>query len=317
MNAIKSNIVNYKNKKVKLFLIFLLLSFFFWFLSKLSKEYTTTVPFSIIYINQPKDKKIFPDENQKLEITLKSTGFDLLKYSFNKNIKVDLSVMKVLKKNKAIVDIKDILPQIQDQLGSQVSILGIHPELLEFDFGKLDSKKVKINPNLSLSYKSGYYLTEDLKIEPDSIVVSGPKEIIDTIHDISTKLLLLQDLKGNFKKEIPLIKHPDNKIKFNTNTVTIIGLVEKITEGEIELPIKIIHAKGVKIKVFNDKVTAKYKVSLKDYDKIKPEDFKVICDFSKTQKDSLNYLIPEIQKQSELVTDVELSPKRIEYLILK
>ena len=312
----KSNIVSYKDKKVKLFLIFLLLSFFFWFLAKLSKEYTTTIPFQTVYVNAPKDKDIFTDDSQTIAITLKSSGFDLLKNAFKKDIKIDLSQVKEVQ-NKAEIDLNEIAPKLQEQLGNRVQILNITPEKLYFDFGKLATKKVKVIPNISLHYKSGYYLTEPLRVKPDSITISGPKDILDTIQVVNTEEIALKDVHKNFTNKLKLKTIPNKKIKLNTNKITVSGLVEKNTEGEIELPIFIINTNGVNVKTFEKSVKAKYKVSLKNYDKVKAKDFTIVCDFSKTKKDSLDYLIPEIKKQSDFVSEVEISPKRIEYLILK
>ena len=316
MKKLKPNIVSYKDKKVRLFFIFLLLSFFFWFLSKLSKEYTTTIPFQTTFTHQPKDKNIFTNDQQTISITLKSTGFDLLKNTFKKSVSIDLSNSKN-KNGKAIINLKEQFPKIQEQFGNRVQIIRIEPEILEFDYGKLNTKKVKVIPNLSLNYKSGYYLSEPLKIKPDSIVISGPKEIIDTIQYISTNKIILNDLQSDFEKELIPVKPKNKNIKYNLEQIKVFGKVEKNTEGEITLPIHIIGTNGTNVKTFENQVTAKYKVSLNNYDKVKASDFRIICDYGKTKKDSLDYLIPEIQKKSEFVTEVEITPKRIEYLILK
>jgi len=316
MKKIKPNIVSYKDKKVKLFLIFLLLSFFFWFLSKLSKEYTTSVKLNVHFIHQPKDKKIFVDNNKNLIITLKSSGFDLLKNTFKKDIDVDLSTAKFTNQ-KAIINLKDQTTKFQEQLGNHIQIINLQPETMQFDYGKLNSKNVKVLPNISLNYKSGYYLTSPIKIKPDSITISGPKDIIDTIQNIYTEKLELKDLQDDFSRDLKIVKQQNKNIKYNTNQVNITGIVEKNTEGEIALPIHIINTNGENIKTFENQIKAKYKVSLKNYDKVKASDFYIVCDYNKTKKDHLDYLVPEIQKKSSLVSEVELSPKRIEFLILK
>lgn len=316
MKKIKPNIVSYKDKKVKLFFIFLALSFFFWFLAKLSKEYTTTITFKTEFIHPPKNKTIFTNGDLYTNITLKTSGFVLLKNIFKKEITIDLSDAKE-NKGKIIVDLKDQITKIQKQLGNDIEITHIEPQILEYDYGTLKSKKIKVIPNISLHYKSGYYLSEPLKIKPDSITISGPQNIIDTIQNIYTKELKLKDLHKNFRQGISIIKTPNKKVKYSTEKIVISGKVEKNTEGEISLPIHIINTKGENVKTFKKNIQAKYKVSLKNYDKVKASDFKIICDYSRTKKDSLDYLIPEVQKKSDYVTEVELQPKKIEFLILE
>ncbi|HFS68048.1 MAG TPA: YbbR-like domain-containing protein [Flavobacteriia bacterium] len=316
MKVNKPNIVSFKDKKVKLFLFFLVLSFFFWFLSKLSKEYTTNIQLKSHFIHQPKDKKIFTDDNQIIYLSIQGTGYSLLKNTFKKTINIDLSHAK-FQKNEAIIILSEQLNKIQKQLGDAIQIIKIQPEKLSFEYGKLNSKKVKITPAISLNYQSGYYLSKPINIKPDSIVISGPKDIIDTIQNLTTKKLALTDLKEDFSKEVQINKIPNKNIKYSTNTIKISGTVEKNTEGEITLPFQIINTNGINVKTFEKNVKAKYKVSLKNYDKVKASDFRIICDFTKTMNDSLDYLIPEINKKSNLVSDVKIIPEKIEFLILK
>ena len=42
---------------------------------------------------------------------------------------------------------------------------------------KTESKKVEIVPILSLGYKPGYGLVSPIRIEPDSVLISGPESI--------------------------------------------------------------------------------------------------------------------------------------------
>jgi len=72
------------NKRLRIFLLFLVLSFLFWMLIKLSKNYISDVEFNLVYTDEPKNKLIEKKPDDKVVLTLKTMGFKLLNYSLKK-----------------------------------------------------------------------------------------------------------------------------------------------------------------------------------------------------------------------------------------
>ena len=91
IKKIKSNIITgIKNRKINVFFIFLLMSFLILIFSKLSKDYVNTVGFTVKRVNVPNEYVILNDSNATINITLKTIGFNWLKYYFsNPEITVD------------------------------------------------------------------------------------------------------------------------------------------------------------------------------------------------------------------------------------
>ncbi len=310
----------FKNKKTQVFLIFLVLSTLFWTLTKLSKEYTDTIEFKTRYINLPKEKVTQNNFLEKMTVVLKSSGFSLLGYNMNtSNLTIDLQYL--IRKNNTIYYFlpNQHLPTFQKQLKAEETIIKIYPDTLFFDFGKLTSKTIKVKPNLKITYKSGYNLLDKITISPKSIVITGPEKQIDSMQFINTKLLELNNVASSFKKKIALdIPKYLDRVHFSESKIQVAGSVEKFTEGSLKLKFELINVpKEYNISTFLQKVKITYKVSLKNFNKIQVSDFKVVCDFSKTQRDSLLYLVPKLVKQSNLVSDIDLVPNKIEFLIKK
>ena len=92
IKSIKSQILaSIKNKRINVFLLFLLSAFVILIITKLSKEYTNTIPFEVEKLNVPQEYVILSD-SVKLNITLKTHGFNWLNYYMSKpKIKVDFS----------------------------------------------------------------------------------------------------------------------------------------------------------------------------------------------------------------------------------
>src|SRR5690606_22003840 len=88
-----------RNKKINVFLLFLLLSFVVLMFLKLSNIYTTTLSFKINKIHVPESHLVLNNETHKLNITIRTQGFNLLKYYF-KDPEVNIDFSKNISKNK-------------------------------------------------------------------------------------------------------------------------------------------------------------------------------------------------------------------------
>ncbi len=314
----KEKKINFRrNKKIRVFFIFLSLSVLFWTLSKLSKEYTHTVAFNVKYINATKDKILQNKPEDKLSIVLKTTGFKLLGYNINtSNLKVDLKKIKK-KAGKFYYVTNRHLSEFQTQLSSEETIIKINPDTLFFDFGKLKHKKINVIPVLNINYKSGYNLLDEIEISPKTVTITGAERQIDSIQSIKTELLELDNISSGFKKKISLaIPKKLDKIHFSKTTIEISGKVKKFTEGNIEVTFEIQNLpEEFNINTFSKTIELTYKVSLENFNKINASDFKVVCDYNKTKEENLNYLLPVVIKKSNLVSDIKITPKKIEFLI--
>jgi hypothetical protein len=61
------------------FILFLLLSFIFWYLNSLSEITATDIRYPVRYVNLPKDRTLVRDLPQKLDLFLKGPGYSILK----------------------------------------------------------------------------------------------------------------------------------------------------------------------------------------------------------------------------------------------
>jgi len=318
---VKDNTINSKNKSTKgskMIIIFFGVSFLFWILIKLSKEYTDTVPINVEYYNLPEGKMLQTEPVKKINVTLKTYGFDLIKYHlYKRKVKVDLQGVKQ-KKGAIYYQLSDdLLTPITTQLVSDVEIFAIKPDTLFYNVGLSTTKKVNIVPNIDIQYQSGYYLFGKLKIEPSEVSISGPENLIDSIVQVESQKKELTAVNAPFEIKIPLlVLDNSSKVNYNVKEVTVSGQVEKFTEAKFTLPINVENLpKQYEISMFPSHVEIVFQISLSDYNKINENDFKIICDYKRSVKDGLNYLIPKVVVKPSFVSEIKISPNQIEYLI--
>ena len=305
-------------RKSKMLLVFLGISFLFWVLIKLSKEYTDVVQFSVNYSNLPEGKMLQEEPQKFLNVTVKTYGFNLIKYHLNKRkVNVDLHAVK---RKKGLIYYQlanELLPQIQQQVTSEVEVLLVQPDSLYYHLGHSKTKKVLVIPDITIQYQSGYNLLGDLKVEPNFVSISGPEAILDSIASIKTKNTTLTDVNSSIEEKLPIVTFNKNsKVRYSVDEVTVTGVVEKFTEAKLKLPFTIKNLpQNSNITTFPDQVEVIFQVGLSDYNKINQNDFKISCDYNRTVKDGLTYLIPEVVSKPSIISGIKIVPNQIEYLI--
>lgn len=318
MKKLKADILaSFKNKRINVFILFLLSAFVILIFTKLSKEYTKTMSFEIEKLNVPQENVILNDSTY-FNITLKTHGFKWLKYYFAPpKIKIDFS-NDVYRNDGIFVWNKSKSYLNNTQFGKQVELLNISPDPITFRYGVNMVKKVPVKINAEINFVPGFDMSSNIVSEPDSITVVGPDLLVSEVNLIETEDVILSDIRADIAERVSL-KLPKNlsDLKFSSETILLKGLVEKFTEGTLTIPVSVINTPSdIELKYFPKTVTVSYYVSLSDFNKIQPSHFKVVCDYNKTSKNQ-SFLNPELVKYPKVVKNARLGQQHIEFIVTK
>lgn len=308
------------NRKIKVFLFFLVLSSIIWMLIELSKSYITPVVFKVEYTNLPKGKLVQKKPISDLELAIKAPGFTLLKYKVKKH-KIHLNLKNISKNNSGYY----ILPNKQigflnSQFSNDIEVISVLKDTIYFELGSSISKRVPVIPSLEIQYKPGYNLVEKLKISPDTVTITGSKKYIDSIIELTTNPLKLDNVFEDIETEL-IIKSPFkiDQISMSTKKVKVTGKVDKFTEGTFKIPVTIINVpNGVKITTFPKEIEVIYQAGLSNFSKITKNDVSVVYDYKQYEEDSLiTFLTPITEQKSDYIYALKINPAQLEFLIQK
>lgn len=317
MNQAQKSIKN--KKKINIFLLFLMLAFVFWMLIKLSRTYTSSVEINLSYTDLPKNKMFQTEPKSKVNVTIDAVGFTLLKYKFSKkNIEVSLKNIKRKSNTKYYLLSANVLKSV-DKSFAKSEVTDIDPDTLYFELGRSISKKVKVEADVSIQYKSGYHLSGALEVVPAYITISGPKSQVDSIIYVTTKDLKITNVFDTINSEVAILMNDKlSKLTYSATKVNVQAKVEKFTERTIEIPVKVKNVPNLyTISTFPNMVKVVFQIGLSDFNKINENDFEVICDYNLVESDGIDYLIPTIKSKPSLVGSVKIVPNKIEFLLEK
>jgi len=312
-------------KKLYIFIICCVISSFTWILIKLSRDYTEIQKYPVTYNNIPAGKVLVSDMDSILTLKLKTKGFIILSNMmiFKPNT-INIDVASMIRRNKKFKEdyyilTSDLYQNIGNQIHYPNSVISIAPDTLYFRLEKLYSKKVPVRLKLNLNFAQQFELSDTIKYNPDSVLVSGPKAAIDSIKFAETTYKSFSNLNSNQMFSLEYAKtYKLNKLTFSPASVKVFLPVEKFTEATVDLAIDIINnPDNYIVRTFPEKVKVTYLVSLNNYKKVKPDMFNAVADISKSLSAKSKKLKVEITKYPQFVNISKIEPEKIEYILLK
>ncbi|MHA7831470.1 MAG: CdaR family protein [Flagellimonas sp.] len=304
-------------KKAKVFSLFLLCSFLAWFISNLSETYESRAYFTLNYRNLPDSLLLGKNSNDQIEAKLRTSGFQFLYYKVFKR-RIDIDVSQVEFQNGGYVMSEEALRrQMDQQLSQNISVLDLDRSVLDVDLYQVDSRKIPIEPMLNIQLQQNYILDGKVKTSPDSVIVKGPKNEIDTIETIKTAPIQLTNINEDFSSEVSLVfpKGLENSI-FSVGRATVVGKVSKFSEKVFDVPIQVVNIpEGYQIRTFPNSVTVLCKATIERLKEISASDFEVVADYGQLDGSESSKLFLEITESPQKVYDIKLEENTVNFVL--
>lgn len=308
----------FKRRKINTFLIFFVVSFMLWTLIKLSNTYTDTIKMKVQYTNLADDKILLGNQDNTIEAQVKTTGFRMLRQKFFKpNIEVDLKKVNKLKSAETFFVLTD--NTVDKHLYQDIEILKVSPDTLFLKLGKNKTKEVPVIHQLELTFENGYNLYDSLRIAPETITISGPEDVVDTLKVVYTEIKQIERISSDIELDIKLLKNDSLKrLKYSVSKVKVLAKVDKFTEGKLNIPLRVINLpKGYSIKLFPKEVTITYTANVSDFNSITENDFAIQCNYADIENTNASFFIPKLIKFPKAVKTHRIENKKINFLIKK
>ena len=309
----KLNIFNYKT--FNNFFIFLLISILFSTIVKLTKVHTKSISYKINLVDIPDNKIISNQSVDSIKLTVSSFGLDFIKYYLSNQV-INISSKDILDNSQSyVITQSNSYSQIDNFITPKFELISINFDSLFFDYDRLRTKNVPVVLNSSINFSQGFDYFENFILIPDSISLIGPELVLESINAVTTKELILDNLKSSINQNL-LLDIQNTNLKYSTKSVKLLIDVEKSTESILDIPVSIINIpKDIKLNYYPKMIKISFTVSLDNYQNYSSKDFKIICDFNQISLDGK--LTPKVINQPNLIKNLRLINNEIQYVFLK
>jgi hypothetical protein len=310
------------NRKASVFAVCLIIAAFFWSITTLSMEITSMVRFPVKYVNLPKDKIVSNNLPDSLEMEVRASGFEIVRYRLQQHLDpviLDASAYKPHKGSDYFyLTTTARMENINRQLGKEMKVLNIVPDTIFLNFSKKISKMVPVIARVKATFQKNFQQNDSILIVPGEVRVSGSPVLLEKVKELHTQDIQVSGLDKSYTVRKAILVGADLKqLELSTDSVSIHIPVSKYTEGQVEVPLEILHVPaGMSLKVFPDKIKITYLVAFDSFEKIKADMFQACVDYQKLEAGSSKIHVDLVRFPSN-VRSVSLSPDRVEYIVRK
>ena len=299
--------------KFNVFIIFLILAISSSLVGKLTSTYDKDILFKLLIRDLPEDKVINDKSHDSVMLKVRGFGFNLAKYYFD-TPNLNISVKKLKESNNTFLwNQKDNFNDIKLSFDSSIELLNISEDSLFFYYDQYISQYKKFNPYVLFDYLSGYDSFKSFSISNDSVTILGPKDILDKIDYIDSELVRLNNIDSDIKIDLNLLMPSYENLKFDFGSVVYELEVDQYTEEIISVPVTILGNTDIKYNFFPKELSVKYLISVENYKKTTPIDFRIECIFDKNE----STLIPKLVKKPDFIKNSRLSSNQVQLIILE
>jgi hypothetical protein len=313
----------FKTRRLFTFLFFVFISACFWLVRSLGEQYETDVTYPVRYMNFPENKVLTGTMPDKLQLRVKANGFSILKSKLNLNlIPIRFNVSSFSLNSIGIDTFYVVTETVKDIISSDldgITILDITPDTLFFRFTDMAIKKVAVKPVLAIQdkfYQKQFMQNGDIRVIPDSIIISGPGNIIRTINSLVTEPLSFSNIADTIQTQCSL--QPIDNVNFSQQKVEVIIPVDRFTEVEKNITVVPVNVPdSLTMIAIPGQVTIKYRICLSNYNKLKTSQIAPCIDYNILLEKKAQRLTVFLVDTPMMISNISFNPKETEFLITR
>lgn len=288
----------------------------FWILVKLSQVYRVWKP-AVVNVNVPEEMALTKMPPNNLMLRFEARGWDLLFNSQNlSDLVLDYSMGE---ETELIIPDGQLRSDIFEMLSSpRIKVVDVNYNELYLQLEDRMEREVPVILNKNISFSDGFNYSNDITLEPDSVLISGPVSLVDPVVNWFTDSLILGDVKETVDKPVALMT-PPRELKLGQYEIMVNVPIEKFTEKSFFIPLKIRNApEADSLSIFPSSISVTCVVGLSKYHDLTADDIEFEADLGTTQlAEGKNTLPISLTKYPDFAQILNYSPKSATFFIIK
>jgi len=291
-----------------------LASLVFWLSIKLSSTYSTLERIDIQYV-LPQGLTFAQQPPEAVQATVRANGWELIRQSFREDERSILIDSVDLRNNPdGIISIRSAVAESFRDAGLSVDALTNERVVLRTE--AVSTKRIPLQLVSSFTFAPGFNSVQPPLLTPDSVTISGPGSILDSLSFWVTDTLTADELRDSVELTALTARPQTRNLRVEPQLVEVALFAEQFTEKRLYVPVR---ATGIgsadSVTIFPRQLLVSVAVGLSEYDKVMPSDFSLVVDLS-TAISSQTTEVPVIVKErpSEGLL-IGIQPRRVEAFV--
>ncbi len=314
-------------RKAYIFFVCLIISTLFWVVSKLSQENQATFSLPVRFEEFPEGELAASQSDSLVEYTLHGTGARLIQLRFFPQIDTlrfpSERLFSTVRDGNEMhyVTSDQIADEIAGRIEPSVEVSSVFPDSLFLQLVPAVQKQLPVKLEADISFADRFDQYGSIDIEPDSVTLTGPSTVLDTLEFIATRHWEVSNLRQT-RTETLALNLPANvsSLQADVRQVEVTVPVEEFTESTLELELQVVcpdECPEVDLRLFPSSVTVSFLVSLRDYFSVDNQMFGASVNCPAAVENSDGRLEVQLDSHPRFVRILHVRPSSVEYIILE
>ncbi len=304
-----------KERKLPIILFSLIFAFLVWISVNLGYQFHTVVDIPIKIEHLRDDQAIALPLPKSVRTDIQGTGWQLINTLISPALNFTIDFAS-LSGNDVIITSRELNEHLKT-LGA-IKILGTTPDTVIVSLDDKVTKKVPIVGVVNASYREGFGIVGSIKTNPDSVVLTGARSLLNNIQEWQTETVVLSDINIPLTLKTTLKDSLRFEISRSTSVASISFDVQPIAEKTItDVPIEIVQVPERRnVVLIPPKISIIIRSGVNNIANLTEKDFYAFIDYKSILLDTSGMIHPTIVGP-ENVKIVQQNPIKIQYVVRK
>lgn len=280
----------------------------FWFFNSLNKDYTTNLNYPVEFSFNKDSLIAVRNLPSNIELDVTGGGWSLLRKTaiFSPQ---PLTIELFNPVDVSHVSWLEVLPSIREQI-ADLNVNQVLEDTLSIQIEPILQKWVRPRiDSLGINLEPGHRVISTIRVEEDSILLSGPRSFIDTLGGSFIVGVLEEDIDQNFRGTTTVIPQ-DLRFVNSTPTEISVGFdVDRFNTLQIEIPVELINfPEDSSLRPEQGTVSLQFVVQQSRQQDYAPSDFIVMTDLSMLRSSDSSVLVM-VTGFPDAIEEVKVTPE--------
>jgi YbbR domain-containing protein len=286
-----------------------------WFFVAMTKKYTAARSVPVVIKSDGASRTVKNDYPETVEVKMEGEGWKILSLYLGR-VEWAIDLNSEVQRAQLDIQTEKNAAQYLKPLPDGVSILEVQPQRFRLELDEKIEKRIPIVLAENVAPVSGYSISGKIKLEPESLTVSGARSIVASLKEWRAYPLKNVPVKNEFELACELDDSLTDIVKLSADKIKAKGFAEQISEAEFhDIPISIIKTKRpLFVTLIPNRITLVLSGAVSDLAKVRAESLSVSVDAEQILSDTTGYVMPQLRLPKGLHLRKQ-TPQELQYIL--
>ncbi|MDR3329454.1 MAG: YbbR-like domain-containing protein [Prevotellaceae bacterium] len=310
-----------RDRRILTFGFFLLASATLWVVLKLSNTFVADIPAKVV-LTVPSASGVMLTSSYVIPVQLRiqARGSSIFRYKLfqSERILVNLGNLHPADadRDSTALPTTNIRNAVVRLLGENFELQAISPDTIYFQLSRSTVKKVPVAANLHLIFAPEYMQLGKTVLQPDSVTISGPHEIVAQVSEVSTVQVKRDGVGADLTGRAQLSAPPQTSLSHSSVTYAI--RAQRVTQIAYDLPIYLTDAPdSLRVTLLPTTARVSFSITTASCDKLKPSELYLRASYRDLAPSLTGQLRVSLNKPPSDVLSTTIAPEFVYAIVEK